>query len=270
MLAETYFHEGNLSGALDELQNQIRSHPDNSRFRIFLFQLLAVMGQWERALNQLNVLEEMEEKAWSMVGPYREAVRCEVMRADIFAGRRKPLIFGDPPRWIAYLLESLRLMAKEQYEQARTLRDQAFEMAPERCGTINDQPFQWIADADTRLGPVLEVILNGRYFWVPFEQIQAVQITGVEDLRDLVWLPAHFTWINGGNAFGLIPSRYPGSEDSNDSAIQMARKTEWTEPSATMYHGMGQRMLTTDTDDYPLLDIRSIAIKPGAPQEQDG
>lgn len=270
MLAETYFREGNLSGALDELQNQIRSHPDNSRYRIFLFQLLAILGQWERALNQLNVLEDMEEKAWSMVGPYREAIRCEVWRSDTFAGRRKPLIFGDPPQWIAYLLEALRLTAETRHEEARKLRDQAFDMAPERSGTINDQPFQWLADADTRLGPILEVILNGRYFWIPFEQIQAIQIAGVEDLRDLVWLPAHFTWINGGDAFGLIPSRYPGSEASDDPAFQMARKTEWTQPADTMYHGTGQRMLTTDQDDYPLLDIRTIIIDSSAHQEPNG
>lgn len=270
MLAETYFREGNLGGALEELQNQIRSHPDNSRYRIFLFQLLTILGQWERALNQLNVLSDMEEKVWSMVGPYREAIRCEMLRADIFAGQRKPVIFGDPPQWIAYLLEALRLTATRQYEQAKTLRDQAFERASERSGTINDQPFQWIADADTRLGPVLEVILNGRYYWVPFEQIQAVQIAGAEDLRDLVWLPAHFTWVNGGNAFGLIPSRYPGSAAANDPAIQMARKTEWIEPSATMYQGIGQRMLTTDQDDYPLLDTRRLVINPPEHPEQDG
>jgi type VI secretion system protein ImpE len=258
MLAETYFREGNLSGALEELQNQIRSHPDNSSYRIFLFQLLAILGQWERALNQLNVLSEMEESAWSMVGPYREAIRCEALRADIFAGRRKPMIFGDPPQWMAYLLESLRLVADAHYEQATTLRDQAFEMARESSGTIDEQPFSWIADADTRLGPVLEVIINGRYFWVPFEQIRAIRIAGVEDLRDLVWLPAHFTWINGGEAFGMIPSRYPGSEAVQDPAIQMARKTEWIELSEGIHRGVGQRMLTTDQNDFALLDIRSI------------
>lgn len=260
MLAETYFREGNLDGALEELQNLIRSHPDNSRYRIFLFQLLAILGQWERALNQLDVLRDMEDSAWSMVGPYGEAIRCEMLRTEIFDGRRKPMIFGDPPQWMAYLLESLRLTADAQYEQAQTLRDQAFDKARVSSGTIDEQPFSWIADADMRLGPVLEVILNGRYYWVPFEQILAINITGVEDLRDLVWLPAQFTWVNGGNAFGLIPSRYPGSETAQDPAVQTARKTEWIELSENMHQGVGQRMLATDQDDYALLDTRSITM----------
>ena len=47
-----------------------------------------------------------------MVHAYREAIRCEVLRTEIFAGRRKPLIFGEPPHWMAWLLESLRLMVE--------------------------------------------------------------------------------------------------------------------------------------------------------------
>ena len=264
MRAETCFRDGNLTEALEELQNQIRSHPDNSRYRIFLFQLLAVLGQWERALNQLNVLNDMDASTLTMVAPYREAIRCELLRKEIFVGRRKPLIFGDPPQWMAYVLEALRLTAEGHYEKAKTIRDKGFEMARESSGTIDEQSFDWIADADTRLGPVLEVILNGRYYWMPFEQIRAIQITGVEDLRDLIWLPAHFTWVNGGEGFGMIPSRYPGSETAEDAAIQMARKTEWIELSDGIYQGQGQRMLTTDRDDYALLDIRSINLNAGA------
>ena len=95
---------------LEDLQEQIRNHPENSRYRIFLFQLLAVIGQWERALSQLNVLDKLEKDTWPMVQMYREAIQCEVLRAEIFAGRQQPLIFGEPPPWMAWLLESLRLM----------------------------------------------------------------------------------------------------------------------------------------------------------------
>jgi type VI secretion system protein ImpE len=106
----------------------------------------------------------------------------------------------------------------------------------------------------------LELILNGRYFWAPFQQIRMIAVTAAEDLRDLVWLPAHFTWVNGGEAFGLLPTRYPGSENAQDPAIQLARKTDWTELADGLADGSGQRMLATDQDEYPLLDIRNVAI----------
>ena len=88
--------------------------------------------------------------------------------------------------------------------------------------------------------------------------LSSIQLTAPEDLRDFAWLPAQFVWANGGEAFGFIPSRYSGSEDSTDSQIQLARKTEWEEISTDMYKGLGQRMLTTNNNDYPLLDIREI------------
>jgi type VI secretion system protein ImpE len=267
MLAEAYFREGNLMGALAALQQEIRSHPENIRYRVFLFQLLAILGQWERALNQLEVLSGMEASTWSMAHMYRDAIHCEAMRADIFAGRRKPVIFGEPTQWVALQLESLRLLAEGQPVAAAALRNQAFELAAASSGAIDEQPFRWIADADSRLGPVLEVILNGRYYWVPFEQMRGINITGAEDLRDFVWLPAHFTWANGGEAYGLIPTRSPGSEAAEDSAIQLARKTDWVELAEGVYQGLGQRMLTTDQNDYPLLDIRRINLhnKPSEP-----
>jgi type VI secretion system protein ImpE len=260
MLAERLVRDGNLQDALQELQEQIRHQPENSHYRTFLFQLLAVLGQWERALNQLNVLSNLETSTWPVVQLYREAIQCEVLRAEIFAGRRKPLIFGEPPQWLAWLLESLRLTAEGQYTPAIALRNQAFELASESSGAIDAQPFNWIADADTRLGPVLEIIVNGRYYWAPFQQIRAISIPQVTDLRDLVWLPAQFTWINEGQAYGLIPTRYPDSEKARDPSIQLARKTEWLELADGIYQGLGQRMLTTDQDEYPLLDIRKITV----------
>ncbi len=79
-------------------------------------------------------------------------------------------------------------------------------------------------------------------------------------MRDFVWLPAEFTWVNGGQAFGLIPTRYPGSESVQDSSIQLARTTQWEELSDGIFQGLGQRMLATDQDDYPLLDVREVKI----------
>ena len=260
MSVEQYVRDGNLKDALQELQENIRRKPDDSRYRVFLFQLLALLGEWKRALNQLNVLGNLDKRTWPMVEMYRAAIGCEVFRKEVFAGKHQPLILGEPPEWMALLIESFRLAAEKKYGEALSLRDQAFENVPESAGAINEQPFAWIADADSRLGPVLEVIIKGRYYWTPFLNIKTISITEAEDLRDFVWLPAQFTWTNGGQAYGLIPTRYPGSEVAHDSLIQMARRTEWLEPADGIYQGMGQRMLATDQDEYPLMDIRELSI----------
>jgi type VI secretion system protein ImpE len=125
---------------------------------------------------------------------------------------------------------------------------------------IDDQPFEWIADGDSRLGPVLEAIVNGRYYWIPFQNIGEIVFEEPSDLRDVVWTPAYFTWANGGESPALIPTRYPGSETSEDDQVRMSRKTEWDEREGEVYLGQGQRMLMTDTGEYPLMDVRKISV----------
>ena len=49
-----------------------------------------------------------------------------------------------------------------------------------------------------RLGPVCEAIINGRYYWVPFDRLSRIDLEAPVDLRDVVWMPAHFQFANGG------------------------------------------------------------------------
>ena len=260
MTADELLREGKADDALAELQKQIRGDPANASLRVFLFQLLAVQGSWDRALNQLNVAAEMDPAVLAMAQMYRETLRCEVLRAEIFAGKRSPVVFGEPPDWIGWLLEALRLTAEGNYEAAGQLRDQAFESAPATGGSIDGQSFAWIADADTRLGPVLEAVVNGRYYWIPIQNIRRIVVEEPVDLRDVVWMPAHFTWANGGEMVGVIPTRYPGSETSDDPLIRLARKTNWREAGNETYLGIGQRMLATDIGDFSLMDVREIDL----------
>ncbi len=258
--AEETLREGDVAAALKLLQDQVRALPADPKPRIFLFQLLAVMGQWERSLSQLNVAATLDPSALAMAQMYREALRCELLRAEVFAGKRSPMVFGEPEQWLALLIESLLVAGRGQAAQAQKLRDDAFEQAPASPGTIDGLAFDWIADADTRLGPNLEAIVNGRYYWIPFHRLSRIDIDEPADLRDVVWMPAHFQFTNGGEAVGLIPTRYPGSETSTDGAICMARKTVWEETSPGVFHGFGQRLLTTPAGEHPLMDVRRVLL----------
>lgn len=258
--AKISLKEGKLDDALTQLQDQVRKNPQIAKLRVFLFQLLTLNGQWDRALNQLNVCGNLDPANLAMVQTYREAIRCELLREKVFNGDTSPLVFGEPAQWIALLIEACKSSAQRRYAQAGELREQAYELAPITAGNFNGTPFSWIADSDSRLGPVVEAIVNGRYYWIPFERIARIQIEAPADLRDLVWLPAQFTWSNGGTAFGLMPSRYPGSAQVDDSAIRLARKTEWTEPADGHFHGFGLRTFITDSGDYSLFDARDLVF----------
>lgn len=270
MIAEESLKEGKLQESLTQLQDQVRKNPSDSKARIFLFQLLTVMGQWDRALTQLNVAGDMDDGNLAMVQAYRETIQCEVLRSEIFAGGRSPLIFGEPEQWVALVVEALKLSGQGHHGEAQKLRDRAFEDAPATSGTIDDQPFEWIADADPRLGPLLEAIVNGHYYWIPFHRIAKIHIEEPSDLRDIVWTPVHFEWANGGETVGMIPTRYPGSQDQDDDQIRLARKTDWVESAPGLYTGLGQRMLATDVDEYSIMDTRLICLNTSDEQSPDG
>jgi type VI secretion system protein ImpE len=260
--AEESFRAGRLAECLQALQSEVRSASADPKRRIFLAQLLMILGQWDRALTQLNVIRDLDSSALPMVTAYRSAIECELLRAQVFKGNRSPLVFGDPEPWIAALLSALTLDGNGQYAEAAAVRSQALEDAPASSGTINGNDFTWLADADMRLGPVLEVLLNGAYYWVPVHRIKSVVVEAPSDARDLVWMPAHFTWTNEGEALGFIPTRYPGSELNEDDAIRMARRTEWRPVGEGVDNGLGQRLLATDAAEYGLLEVREILLVP--------
>lgn len=252
---------GDPAQALAALQAQVREKPADPKLRVFLFQLLSVLGQWERAMAQLEVCGELDHGTLAMVQTYREAIKCEAVRGAVFAGKTTPVIFGKPSEWIALLVQALSHEAQGHPEQAQQLRTQAFDAAPTTAGSLNGEAFDWIADADSRLGPVLEVVLNGRYTWVPFDSLQAITIEAPEDLRDMVWAPVHLTFSNGGDSVALVPTCYPGTREQADGKLKLARATEWLPSGTDQYVGLGQRILSTSSAEMGLLEAREIKLK---------
>lgn len=245
---------GNAAGALAALQAGIRANPSDARLRVFLFQLLCVTGDWHRAVQQLKTAATLDPDSETMARMYREAIVAELWREKVFAGEKSPGFRNDPPGWLTDMAEALRLDANSDVKAPAELRAKAMDAAPATPGTLNGTPFDWLADADARLGPVLEIVLNGAYVWLPFADIRQMTFEAPTDLRDLVWTPVTLDLTDGTQCIGLVPTRYPGSHASDGHAL--ARTTDWIDHGA----GLGQRMLVTDTLEMPLLELRMVTF----------
>ena len=263
--------QGDPKAALEQLQSLIRKEPQVSKHRVFLFQLLLALGDWDRAKTQLAVVKELDAATIPMAQAYTEALRCELLREAVFSGQRSPLVFGEPSEWVAHVQQALVMSAQGQVEHAQALRASALEAADAVSGKItvatadgeSESSFAWLADADSRLGPIFEAVINGKYYWVPSSAVSELTIEAPEDLRDFVWMPAQFRWQNGGEAVALIPTRYPGSASAEDSAFQLARKTEWQDAGHDEFRGIGQRVFATDAGDFGICDVRRISYSTG-------
>ena len=260
MTPEDHLKAGDPAAALVALQDLGRAKPGDAKLRIFLFQLLCVLGDWNRAIRQLKVCGELDPGALQMAQAYREAIICEVYREKVFAGAKAPLVFGEPQEWLAGLIESLKLLATGNAAAAAEMRAKAFDAAPATSGNLDGADFDWIADADMRFGPVLEAIVNGRYFWLPFNQIASITFDPPTDLRDAVWTAPNIRLANEGSVVALIPTRYPYSGQKGNAAEKLSRATSWVDAGAETFVGCGQRLLSTDKGDVALLDARAIAF----------
>lgn len=252
-----------LAEQLQDLQSQVKRDAGSAKLRIHLFQLLCVMGQWQRALAQLQLCGQLDAKALAMAQTYREAIRCEMFRGEVFAGRRAPHVIGKPPAWIGLLVEALRHDGSGEASTAGAMRAQAMEAAEPTACSVDGVSCEWLMDGDSRLGPVCEVFANGQYYWLPFESCGGIQIDPPADMRDLVWAPAEVLLPNEGRVPVLMPARYPDPPAGVDytDELKLGRATHWLANGPETWFGLGQRVWMSDAGEHPILDTRLISMQ---------
>ncbi len=254
--ADALLRAGDLDGARAALIEAARTRPADIPTRLFLFQLLAVEGEWDKAEKQLAALARVSPEAAMLSTVYSQAIAAERARATVFAGTSTASIHGNAA-WAHGIAEAIRTEASGDRAAAQALRDAAFDQAPDTPGTIGEdmdaRRFEWIADADPRFGPVMEAIVGGRYGLLPFAEIEAIDSEGPHDLRDLVWYPAEVTLRAGARVAVLLPTRYPAL--GSDPAERLARATRWSDAGV----GSGAHLWSfSDGDDVALPSVRRV------------
>ena len=167
------------------------------------------------------------------------------------------MIFGQPEQWLALLIESL--LAAGHGEAGRSQLRPPRSRSTGDCRRHQRPAVLLIADADSRIGPALEAVINGRHYCAVRAPDEGSDRAARGSAR-FVWTPAHREFENGGESVALIPTRYAGSAASGDGLLALARKTVWEEIAPDTHRGLGQRVLTTDAADVPLLEVRTISL----------
>src|SRR6266545_4431535 len=106
MNAQDFVKNGQLREALAALQQDIRAKPEDVRLRIFLFQLDCVLGHLDKALTQLQVLASLNVETMLLAQIFRPVITCEMLRREVFEGKRTPLVFGEPMEWVGRLVQA--------------------------------------------------------------------------------------------------------------------------------------------------------------------
>jgi type VI secretion system protein ImpE len=258
--ADELLRAGDLDGARASLVEAVRKSPQDQPARLFLFQLLCVGGEWDKALTQLRALAQLSPEAQMLAVAYGQAIEAEKLRAQVFAGTAQPALLVSSSIWAGDLTAALAALCQGRFQEAEALRDKAFEAAPETPGDLDGATFDWIADGDARFGPALEAIIAGQWGLLPFDAVEKIQSEGPRDLRDIVWLPAQVFFKTGQSVAALLPARYPGTESSADASLRLTRGTDWVDQPWGQA-GVGQHEWSlSDGADVGILSLRRLTF----------
>ncbi len=250
---------GDLAGARQLVVERVRSSPRDRDARAFLFQLFCVLTLWDKAATALAAFVAIAPDARAFADLYGSLITAERERAKIWDGQAPFRAHGEAPPWFADLLDAMTREASGDTEGALIQRADALALAPPASGRIDGQDFADLEDADDRLGPALELIVEGRYGLVPLAGLQGLMFQGPpQNLRDLVWAPVRFSLKGGQPQTGFIPVRYPGLGEADAPPLLLGRETQWRDLSQGRCAGEGQRILLSGESDWALLDHRRI------------
>jgi type VI secretion system protein ImpE len=256
--AKELLDAGRLSAAIEQLNQEVRSHPTDSHLRTFLFELLCFAGDYQRAERQLDALGQQEATAEVGVQVYRNVLVAERARRRLFSEGLRPNFLLDPPRYVHLHLEAVNRLREGNPTEAIGLLEQSDSSRPHLKGRIEGQPFLECRDGDDILAPFLEVIVHNTYIWLPFEQIKHLTIMIPKRLRDLLWVPATLESHHGSVGEVFLPVLYAGSSEHADDQVKLGRMTDWQPVADGLAQGVGQHLLFIDGQDRGILEVREI------------
>lgn len=257
--AAELYQAGKLREALETATADVKKKPTDLACRYMLAQLLCFSGDLERADTHLDAVTAQEPERVVVVAMYRQLIRGELWRRQVFEQRRVPELLADPTPAIKAHLQALVALNEGNISAAVESIREAEEARPSVSGMCNATPFEGLRDLDDRTASFMEVISsNGKYFWIPTEQIESMEFHAPETLFDLVWRRVHMVVRNGPDGEVFIPTLYPGTYKEEAEDLRLGRATDWRGEEDNLLHGVGQRIWLFGEDDKPVMELQEI------------
>lgn len=249
---------GDLAGARAELTAQVKARPTDANLRFELAELLLVLGEWERADNQFDLVSNQDTTFGMVVSLARQLIRGELARREVFAAGRAPELIGDATPQIEATLRVL--LELRDGGDAGAAREAADALSVDLSGEADDTAFVGVRDLDDRIADVLEVLTStGKYYWIPWTSVRLLTLRTPERLRDLVWRPAELDVADGPEGVVYIPATYVAADDEQTASTRLGQETLWIE-QAGIVRGVGLRCLLLGEEMTALSDFSTLAL----------
>jgi type VI secretion system protein ImpE len=227
------FREGKLADALTAATAAVRKAPTDIGNRILMAELLAFSGNIERADVILDASAELDPTAAVAVAEFRQLLRGELARRQLFSDGRVPEFLGEPTAAQRLSLAAIVALRHGDSPEAARLAGQAEDIRVHPSGTARGTAFGDMRDADDLLACCFEVITTtGKYFWIPPERVVTLEFHAPKRPRDLFWRRATLQVANGPDGEVYLPAIYPPTPSAATAmtdALRLGRATDWQE-----------------------------------------
>lgn len=255
------FNAGSLEEALELAKQDVKSNPTDVAKRNIFCEMLCWSGDLERADKQLETLMMQDPSAAMGLALFRQLIRGEMTRQDCFTKLHAPELLKEANEITKLQIDLLLSIKEDNNTRAFEIIEEIDEKRPRVSGTCDGEAFEDIRDLDDTCATFFEVLTStGKYYWVPFSDVDLISLQPIERPRDLLWRRAHMIVRGGPDGEVFLPVNYAKSLGSDDKQLCLGRATAWSGDEGTPMQGLGRRLMLIGENDKSLLGMTDLVF----------
>ena len=263
------FREGNLADALTAATAAVRQAPTDIGARILLAELLVFSGNIERVDVVLDACADLDPTAALVVAEFRQLLRGETARRQLFSAGRVPEFIGEPTAAHRLSLAAVVALRNSDTHEAGKLAAQAEEARVHPHGIARGATFDDMRDGDDLLASCFEVITTtGKYFWIPPDRVLLLEFHPMKRPRDLFWRRATMQVADGPEGDVYLPMIYPPVASAATvltDALRLGRATDWSQAGeGGPMRGIGAVTLLVGDETLTWLEMDKVSFQAAA------
>lgn len=246
--------QGNLQEARQRLESLLKDDPLSLDLRSVYVELLCVLGELEKADQQLDMMVRQHPDCLLGAVNLRQLIRAQTARLDFYQGGMTATLFHEADASFESLL-ALHLALREGDQagaQAAAQQLESLRQAPQF--ELNGETVTEVRDLDDSLGGYLEILgTDGKFYLTKFSEIESLELQPVTSIVDLAWRRVHICITDGPQGEAFLPVCYI---HSTSEASRVGKETSWQEHGDYLVTGLGQKMMLVNDQAAPLTQLR--------------